>query len=245
MKDVPALTARDLLAVWEGGAGESLTQRALRLLSAARPDLSAAWAQMPLGQRDAALLALRAELLGPRLLSVAVCAQCGEHLQLTLDTSTLAATPALDAAPQTLTVAPYVLRYRLLNSTDLLAAAQCDSVEAARAVLLERCLQAAECNQAAVPFAALPEDVVAALAAHMAQADPQADLQLEVCCPTCGHVSQAALDVMAYLWAEIDRWAHRLLGEVHILASAYGWSEADILALSAARRQAYLDLIRE
>jgi hypothetical protein len=30
---------------------------------------------------------------------------------------------------------------------------------------------------------------------------------------------------------------------VHVIASAYGWSERDILAMSAARRRLYLDVI--
>ena len=33
------------------------------------------------------------------------------------------------------------------------------------------------------------------------------------------------------------------LGEVHVLAREYGWSERDILAMSASRRQLYLDTI--
>jgi hypothetical protein len=77
----------------------------------------------------------------------------------------------------------------------------------------------------------------------MAQADPQADIQLDLSCPACQHHWQAAFDVVAFLWNEIDSWAHRILSDIHVIASAYGWSEADILALSAARRQTYLDLI--
>jgi hypothetical protein len=34
-----------------------------------------------------------------------------------------------------------------------------------------------------------------------------------------------------------------LLTEVHRLAQAYGWREAEILALSEARRHAYLELV--
>ena len=34
----------------------------------------------------------------------------------------------------------------------------------------------------------------------------------------------------------------RILREVHTLAAAYGWSEAEILALSPARRRVYLEL---
>ncbi|HEX2516118.1 MAG TPA: phage baseplate protein, partial [Chloroflexota bacterium] len=37
--------------------------------------------------------------------------------------------------------------------------------------------------------------------------------------------------------------ARRLLREVHTLARAYGWREAEILALPGRRRQTYLDLV--
>ena len=47
----------------------------------------------------------------------------------------------------------------------------------------------------------------------------------------------------ALLWEEIEVRAHVLLGEVHRLASAYGWSEAQILALSPARRASYLAMV--
>ncbi len=90
---------------------------------------------------------------------------------------------------------------------------------------------------------ALPAEVAEAVAQRMAEADPQADPQLAMHCPSCGHAWSAGLDIAAYLWAEVDAWARRTLREVHALASAYGWSEGEILALSAARRQAYLDLI--
>jgi hypothetical protein len=35
-----------------------------------------------------------------------------------------------------------------------------------------------------------------------------------------------------------------VLREVHILASAYGWREDDILAMSPARRRIYLEMLR-
>jgi hypothetical protein len=51
--------------------------------------------------------------------------------------------------------------------------------------------------------------------------------------------------VVAFFWEEIDVWAERTLSDVHRLASAYGWSESDILALGPRRRQRYLALIAE
>jgi hypothetical protein len=37
--------------------------------------------------------------------------------------------------------------------------------------------------------------------------------------------------------------AKAYLNEVHMLAWAYGWREADILAMSSARRQFYLERV--
>ena len=43
-------------------------------------------------------------------------------------------------------------------------------------------------------------------------------------------------------WLEIDAWARRTLRDVHALASAYAWSERDVLALSPTRRTLYREL---
>jgi len=94
-----------------------------------------------------------------------------------------------------------------------------------------------------VPAAALPAEVVTAIAQCMAEADPQADVQLALACPQCQHAWEASFDIVSYFWSEIQAWAGRILREVHSLASAYGWREAEILALSPWRRQAYLELI--
>ena len=52
-----------------------------------------------------------------------------------------------------------------------------------------------------------------------------------------------SLEIAGFFWAELSTQARRLLGEVHTIASAYGWREAEILALSARRRHYYLELI--
>ncbi|HUD55174.1 MAG TPA: hypothetical protein VMR02_08095 [Terracidiphilus sp.] len=43
---------------------------------------------------------------------------------------------------------------------------------------------------------------------------------------------------------QIEARARRLLYEVHTLAAAYGWSEREILSLSAPRRALYLEMVR-
>ncbi len=239
-----SLSARALLDIWEVGETQPLAQRALLLLSAAQPDTSYdALAQLPIGQRDGQLLTLREWLFGEQLVSAANCPQCGEKLQLSVYTSDLRVAASAESDTLSATIGDYAIRYRPPNSQDLLALAGCNSAEAGRQLLLSRCVQNAQVDHIDQPIEALPSDVIETITQHMARADPQADMQFELNCPACGHHWLATFDVASFLWSEIDRWAQRVVYDVHMLASAYGWSEADILSMSATRRQLYLDLI--
>ena len=61
-------------------------------------------------------------------------------------------------------------------------------------------------------------------------------------CLGCGHPWQPLFDIATLLWTELTNLARSLIEEVDALASAYGWSERDILALGGRRRRAYLEL---
>jgi hypothetical protein len=76
----------------------------------------------------------------------------------------------------------------------------------------------------------------------MAAADPRADVELALACPACAHEWTAAFDAAAFLWSELDAWTRRTLHDVHTLATAYGWTEAEVLALGR-RRHVYLELV--
>ncbi|MGW7696705.1 T4 family baseplate hub assembly chaperone [Streptomyces asiaticus] len=117
----------------------------------------------------------------------------------------------------------------------------------ARRALLARCIVSAHRSGRPVPAdrlpaAELPEPVQRRLAEAAERADPAADVTLNVACPECGEATRAELDIASYLWAELDHWARDLLLDVHLLATAYGWSEPQILALSPLRRRYYLEL---
>ena len=88
----------------------------------------------------------------------------------------------------------------------------------------------------------LPMPVQRRIAEAVEAADPRADLTLNVACPECGEATRAELDIASYLWTELDAWARDVLLDVHLLATAYGWSEPEILALSPTRRRYYLEL---
>ncbi|MCX5555778.1 hypothetical protein [Streptomyces sp. NBC_00038] len=88
----------------------------------------------------------------------------------------------------------------------------------------------------------LPPSVQRRIAEAAEAADPAADVTLNINCPECGTATRAELDIASYLWTELDAWARDLLLDVHLLATAYGWSEPEILALSPLRRRYYLEL---
>jgi len=131
------------------------------------------------------------------------------------------------------------VRFRLPNSHDLAAVNGFSDPTAARVVLLERCLVARKAGRP-VPVSTLPTGVIEAVEARMSELDPQGDTTLELRCTACGHEWRAALDIGRFFWQELAAEARRLLREVHLLASAYGWRETEILALTPARRNAYL-----
>ena len=77
----------------------------------------------------------------------------------------------------------------------------------------------------------------------LGQAAALANLTISATCPACGNKWEIIFDIVSYLWGEINAWAVRTMHEIHLLAATYGWREADILALSAWRRQRYLEMI--
>jgi hypothetical protein len=78
----------------------------------------------------------------------------------------------------------------------------------------------------------------------MSLADPLAEIALSLDCPVCKNTCEEALDLPAFLWAEVEARARRILQEVHALALNYGWHESEILALSDTRRAMYLQMVQ-
>ncbi|HYH85000.1 MAG TPA: hypothetical protein VEX60_05915 [Pyrinomonadaceae bacterium] len=239
------LSAAELLSVWERGAAQQSAQRALALLVASCPDaVPDELAALSIGGRDARLLLLREWTFGPQLSGLAVCPGCGERLELDLDVGDLRVADAAESAEEfSLSAAGFDVRFRLPNSRDLIALARVGGAAGGRCRLLERCLLSAARDGAECEACELPADVLDAVADEMGRADPQADVQLSLSCPDCGHRWEMPFDIVSYFWGELHAWAQRTLREVHTLAVAYGWREADILAMSPLRREIYLQMV--
>ncbi|MEM6468173.1 MAG: phage baseplate protein [Planctomycetota bacterium] len=236
-------SAIELLSAWERGADQSNARQGIELLSLACPDRDPLeLAELPIGRRDAHLLQLRERLFGESVTALANCEHCSTCIELSFKVSEVLcdsteageATHAIDFQART-------IRFRLPNSRDLSALAGCNDAAVAHRRLLKNCLLADGDNSQIIEL--LPESVIQKVVAKMAAADPQANLSFGVTCAACGHRWQCAFDIVTFLYQEINAWARRILHEVHLLASAYHWSERDILSMSPWRRHYYLQAV--
>ncbi|MGY6020822.1 T4 family baseplate hub assembly chaperone [Streptomyces spinosirectus] len=233
--------AAELLAAWETGLGEAPVGRALLLHRAARPDVDVSrLPAVPVGEREADLFALRRALFGERMQVRLECAACGQDMEFDLDAGELAGSLG-GRGEQVVRVQEggWDVEFRLPGIADLEAAARSADP---RTALLARCLVSAARGGSPVAGPELPATVQHRIAEAVEAADPGADLVLDIACPECGAATRAELDIASYLWTELDAWARDVLLDVHLLATAYGWSEPEILALSPTRRRYYLEL---
>jgi hypothetical protein len=89
----------------------------------------------------------------------------------------------------------------------------------------------------------LPPHDLEALSVQLEAADPLTSLKVEAACPRCGCTSSLEMDLESILLKSLAAEQQSLVRDVHALASAFHWSEADILALSSPRRAKYLHMI--
>jgi hypothetical protein len=231
MRPPPAQT---LLTAWERGRSRHPIDRAVLLYALAEPEAEPdVLPDAPLGTRNAALLRLRLATFGQRMRAYVDCAGCGSRLEIELDGRTLLASHRDARTP----VVVRGISFRAPTSRDLASILDQTSAETAALRLLRLC---AEEGGEPRPDAELTS-ILDAVETALEQADPLADVGLELRCHACGHAWLASLDIASFLWEEIDAYASRVLDEVHVLATAYGWSENAILSLSDSRRAAYIE----
>ena len=243
---MPGPTTEALLSTWEQGLAQpNSIGRVLALLVVASPHIvSASLAELSIGQRDALLLRLREDLFGSHVSALAVCSECGETLELCFDISDVR-TPEVSEPNGAIAVSwgQYQLEVRLPNSHDLLVLGEPEELKEKRMRLLDRIVLRAECSGHPIAVRELPEELISAMERKIQAAEPSAEVTVKLRCQSCDHEWSALFDIGSFLWKEVDAWAVRLLREVHLLARAYGWGEADILSMSPWRRHVYLEML--
>ncbi len=225
-----------LLDAWGHASAAPVAGRGAVLVQFAGlcPDLDSAL-DLGVGECGALAALAHATAFGHEVAGLITCSSCGQLLsaQVSLP-STHELVTAAATSPQQTAVGGFTVRAPTVR--DMLAAAE--SPDRACAVLLSRCVRRQDGS------AVDPAELTAGERAHLdeaAEAITGATLPM-LCmrCPACDHQVRGALDIAAVLWDRIDITAPALMEEVALLAQAFGWSEADLLAMPAARRAAYL-----
>jgi len=248
-----ALSASDLLTIWERGFGRSSVEQALAILDAALPEIpNDILTKIDVVQRDLCLLHLRGLTFGSQYEGLADCPVCHQHLELEFDAGELlnsdSQLPDLETtrslnSESSFQMNNYFVMFRLPNSMDLKNLNPSIGRMEERQQLLDACVTSAKFIDKPIVVSDLPPEVVNGVVEHMSRSSPLADMTIRVTCPSCGHAWEIIFDIVSYFWSEINAWSTRLIREVHSLALAYGWHERDILAMSAWRRQRYLEMI--
>jgi hypothetical protein len=247
-----AFEPTDFLNLWERGQPLHPLERSLLAIQAAFPDEAGEHAaDWPLGERNRALARLRCAHFGDAIAGWTTCRACDRQMAFRIDGRRLID----EQAPVTHRIEIDGHVFRLPTSRDLASLAgpdlALDTADAdafadadppdARTLatrLLARCCLDAERDTV------WSADQVETIGECMAQADPLAEITIDLTCPACGEAAREALDLGVYFWIELEERARTLLHDVHALALAYGWTEPQTLALSPARRAFYIDMVQ-
>jgi hypothetical protein len=224
------LGAEAILQIWERGRHEHPVDRALTILAVLSGQPRRELEAISVERRDSLMLEWRSRLFGDSLAGYAACPQCGCGVDVSL-------TPVGLAEPEerfVVEVSGHPLAVRLPTSLDLAAITGCESVEAARRMLVSLCVEGSHALDS--------EAVAAAVDAELDRRTGISAGAVALTCPDCGHGWNLQIDVATFAWREIEILAGQLLRYVDVLARRYGWSEQEILALSPARRRFYLEL---
>jgi hypothetical protein len=238
-----ALSGSDVLDLWERGSRLQSLDRGLMVLGAALPETPhESLADWPLGRRNVALAELHCAVFGPSLQGWISCPQCAEKLEFQMDGSALMGQPG---PPPNEKVVVRGHSFHLPTSRDLARAATETDSRLAALRLLESCLDAGESPVwDAGESPVWSDEDLEEVGDKMASADAMAETLLKFHCPKCHSDWDDTLDIVAFLWGEIEARAKRLFREIHTLASVYGWTESEILSLSEPRRSTYLEMVQ-
>jgi hypothetical protein len=231
------LTSPTVLELWEAGLHLAPAPRAELLLQATGEDDISGWS---VGRRDSSLLERYCPGEGP-IDALADCPVCGAVMDVSVDPQLLTSSPTNGQV--TVEQGGYVVSARPPTVADLQDLPTNGDEQTMRGFLLERCVVSATRGDQTLRVGDLPGDVVDQVELALDEADPAADIRLELTCEECQAPWTESLDPVLFAWSAVESSARRLATDVHLLAHSYGWSEQDILALSPFRRHLYLSAV--
>lgn len=234
------------LNLWEQGASNSPLHFSIYTISETFPEIDVAKAlSLPIGIRDSLLILIRSNIFGNTFTNIAQCPRCGEKIEWEQHSDNFEI-----GKPEDLLVkeryefenGEYTISFRLPNTKDILNLE--NAAEGyAEEQLLNNCLLKVNLADKTIPTSDIPNEIVANLLTCMEKEDRLADINFSLHCPACSHAWNNNFDIVQYFWTEINAWANRMMYEIGVIASNFGWSEKQILDLSPKRRQIYLEMI--
>ena len=241
------IEALQLLSIWERESDQPMFNKMIVLINEMFPQLTPnVIAQISIGQRDILLFEIRRYLFGSIFHNVINCPQCSEIVEWKMNMRDLNLPDiSLEKLEEKymLKIDDLTVRFRLLNSQDITQAISNDKRSRNDYQFITKCiLDVKRKNKKFINYK-LPIKILHKVVKEMEKKDPYADIRLNLSCPVCLFKWIARFDIFSYLWTEIDIWAKHLLQDVFILASAFGWSESEILELSVDRRQLYIGMV--
>ena len=227
------------LTVGEGPWAAPLDQ-GLLAIHAAFPEARETVADWPLGQRNRALAELHSSYFGHALEGWTSCRQCGEKSDVYIDGRALAEQPQSQHAE-------LIVIHADLRAADepgpcaCRARARRSGGTDAAAVRLLRVCRVDGGDDAEQTWS---EEELEQAGEKMAAADPLAEnRRLNFECPVLRSHLPREVSTCRRSVGGAGALARRLVMDVHALASADGWSEREILALSEHRRRLYLEMV--
>jgi len=195
-------------------------------------------AALPVGDLDLLVLARRRELRSDRFIAEGACLHCGTLVDVTFSLTAYGEhcrprrpRGVEPAEPGWWRLRAQGVTFRVPVAADVLAAA---GSAHPRRMLIERCVRGEP----------TPRQAAAAERA-MARLAPTLRSQVTGGCPECGREVLLDVDARELCLAELRFLAGSVHDDVHLIASAYGWSERAILDLPSSRRRRYADLIAD
>lgn len=195
-------------------------------------------ATLTAADRDRLLAAIYRRTYGTHISGTVSCRVCGKAFDLDFDLVHLQAALQPAESPAPMPDKGYLAfaladgrRFRLPTGEDELAVWHLPA-DATLTELLLRCVLEGDASVD-------PDSIQAAMKAVA----PLMDVDLDGHCPECGENQSIHFDIQNYLLSALQAEQPRLTREIHRLATAYGWTLPDILALTRSQRQAYVNLI--
>jgi hypothetical protein len=201
---------------------------------------------LTIGDRVTILLHLRRLMFGDVIPCELCCPLCKEMISLAVRVSNLLLQPA-NSLPKTekfIEINNFSLKIRPLNGSDqeamlLLAKDSVTSSQQYTEYIVRSCIVS---SKPSIPEI-LSNEFIAKVSSSLEELDPQANILLNMKCPSCKQFFQTPFFAEDFIFQEMSARHVRLEHEIHCLAFYYHWDERDILSLASKRRKKYVELI--